>query len=543
MAKKREPRRQAAPVAAALEPRPAGAFFQVCLTVALLAAYAGFLAHPLELTTTDLGRYLKNGELFFQRGLIVDSNLFAYTTPDYPFVNHSWGSAAIYYLVERSLGFSGLSWFFLLVSVTTLWMFLRLAVRNGSFALGAVCAVMVMPILITRHEIRPEMFSYLMSGLFLNLLWAYRQGHRDARWLMILPLLQLVWVNLHIYFFIGMLLVGIFLLQSLIDLAAQSSSGTSSRWHPWKVLTAVALATFAASCINPAGLRGALYPLFIFQGYGFPVIENYSVPAILQAGFEFLPLTFFLIIIGVLFLSWLYVIIKDRSRFSLSNFVLSLFFAALAWWMIRNFVIFAFFALPLTAANFCTMARAQSWRWLNSPLGTVATVSGVAVLLVLINPAFFFAGGRGTFGIGLKEGNLAALEFFRSEHLKGPIFNTFDVGGYLTYGLYPRERVYVDNRPEAYPATFFSEEYFPLLVNEEKWRSHLVTDKFNIIVVNPSGHSAAAENFVIRRMLDPDWAAVFFDKEVLILARRFGVNQAVIAKYELPREAVLQKTE
>ena len=543
MAKKRDARRQGAPVAAAVESRPAGAFFQVCLTVALLGVYAGFLAHPLELTTTDLGRYLKNGELFFQRGLIADSNLFAYTTPDHPFVNHSWGSGAIYYLVERALGFPGLSLFFLLVSVTTLWVFFRLAVRYGSFALGAIGAVIVMPILITRHEIRPEMFSYLMSGLFLNFLWAYRQGHRDARWLMILPLLQLVWVNLHIYFFIGMLLVGVFLLQSLTDLAAQSSPHASSQRPPWKVLTAVAVATFAASCINPAGLRGAVYPLFIFQGYGFPIIENYSVPAILQAGFEFLPLTFFLIIIALLLLSWLYVIVKDRSRFPVGNFVLSVFFAALAWWTIRNFVIFAFFALPLTAANFSALARARSWRWLNSSLGTMAAVSGVAVILLLINPPFFFAGGRGAFGIGLKESNLAALEFFRREHLQGPIFNTFDVGSYLTYGLYPGERVYVDNRPEAYPATFFSEDYFPLLVNEEKWRSHLVTNKFNVIVVNPSGHSAAAENFVIRRMLDPDWAAVFFDKEVLILARRFGANQTVIGKYELPREAVLQRAE
>ena len=168
MAKKRSARRQAAPVAAAVEPRPLGALFQVCLTVALLAVYAGFLAHPVDLTTSDLGRYLKNGELFFQRGLIAGTNLFAYTTPDHPFVNHSWGSGAIYYLVERTLGFAGLSLFFLAVSVTTLWIFFRLAVRYGSFALGAVCTVIVMPILITRSEIRPEMFSYLMSGLFLK---------------------------------------------------------------------------------------------------------------------------------------------------------------------------------------------------------------------------------------------------------------------------------------------------------------------------------------------------------------------------------------
>ncbi|MGZ8531754.1 MAG: hypothetical protein ACXW6J_14220, partial [Candidatus Binatia bacterium] len=73
--------------------------------------------------------------------------------------------------------------------------------------------------------------------------------------------------------------------------------------------------------------------------------------------------------------------------------------------------------------------------------------------------------------------------------------------------------------------------------------SHLAAHKFNSIVINPGGHSAAAENFVIQRMLDPDWAAVFFDKEILILARRFGPNQPVIAKHELPREAVLQKAE
>jgi hypothetical protein len=543
MAKKRSARRRAAPLAAAVEPRPIGALLQVCLTVALLAVYTGFLAHPVDLTTADLGRYLKNGELFFHSGFIADTNLFAYTTPDHPFVNHSWGSGAIYFLVERTLGFAGLSLFFLAVSVATLWIFFRLAVRHGSFALGAVGTVVVMPILITRYEIRPEMFSYLLSGLFLTLLWDYRQGYRGARWLMILPLLQLVWVNLHIYFFIGMFLVGVFLLQSLIDLAAQSSPRASSPGQPWKVLTAVAAATFAASCINPAGSRGAVYPLFIFQGYGFPVMENYSVPAILQAGYQFLPLTFFLVILGLLCLSWLYVIIKDRSSVSISNFVLTLFFAALAWWTIRNFAIFAFFALPLTAANFSGMVRAQSSRWLNSSFGTLATVGGAAVLLVLINPAYFFAGGRGVFGIGLKEGNLAALEFIRRERLQGPIFNTFDLGSYLTYGLYPRERVYVDNRPEAYPATFFSEEYFSLLVDEEKWRSHLAANQFNSIVINPGGHSAAAENFVIKRMLDPDWAAVFFDKEILILARRFGTNQPVIAKYELPPEAVLQKAE
>ena len=447
----------------------------------------------------------------------------------------------IFYLIERALGFPGLSLSFIAVSATTLWLFLRLAARYGSFALAVLLTLAVIPVLITRHEIRPEMFSYLLSGLFLHLLWDYRQGRRGRGWLFVLPLLQLLWVNLHIYFFIGVLMVGTFLCQSLIDLAAKNSPEARSHGAPCKVLATVLLATSAASCINPAGVRGAIYPLLVFQGYEFPVIENYSVPAILGAGFKFLPLVYFLIVFAVLCFSWLYVFVKDRSNLSVSHFFLTLFFSAMAWWTIRNFAMFAFVALSLAAVNLGKAA--QSLRLLTSSLGIAVAAGAVGVLLVLINPIYFFGGGRGGFGIGLKEGNLAALEFLRQENLRGPIFNNFDVGGYLIYGLYPRERVFVDNRPEAYPASFFAEDYFPLLVNDEKWRGSLNAHRFNAIVISHRGRSAAGENFIVRRMLDPDWAAVFFDKDILILARRYGPNQPVIARYELPRESVLEKAD
>jgi len=543
MAKKRSVRRQAAPAPVKVEPQPPGMAFEICLTLALLGIYVGFLAHPIDLTGSDLGRYLKNGELFFQSGSIPSTNLFAYTTPDHPFVNHSWGSGVIYFLIERAAGFPALSLFFIAVSGATLWLFLQLAKRYGSFAWAVLMTLMVMPVLITRYEIRPEMFSYLLSGCFLHLLWDFREGRRGRGWLYLLPLLQLLWVNLHIYFFIGILMVGAFLVDSLVALAGKRSPQKTMRGSQWKTLLAILLANLAASCVNPAGARGAAYPLFIFQGYEFPVIENYSVPGILNAGFQFLPLTFFLSIFGVHWLSWLLVFIKDRASFSISGFLLALFFSALAWWTIRNMAMFAFFALPLTAANLANAWRGRSPRWFASLPGIAAAAAAVALLLVLINPRYFFGGGRGAFGIGLEAGNLAALEFLRSERLRGPIFNNFDVGGYLIYGLYPGERVYVDNRPEAYPATFFAEHYFSLLVNDDQWRRTMAAQGFNAIVINTRGRSAAAENFVIQRMLDADWAPVFFDNGILILARRFGVNQPVVAKRELPREAVLQKSD
>ena len=543
MATKRFARRQAAPAPAAIEARASSAFFRVCVTVALLAIYVGFLAHPIDLTISDLGRHLKNGELFFHGLFIADSNLFSYAYADFPFVNHHWGSGVILYLVERAGGFAGLSVAFLALSAATLWIYFSLAARYGSFASAVLLALVVMPVLITRYEIRPELFSYLLGGLYLHLLWDYREGRRGYGWLLVLPFMQILWVNLHIYFFIGIVLVACFFIEALIGQFNSKPPRTRPKGNSWKSLAALLLGTLVASCVNPAGLRGALYPLFIFQGYEFPVIENYSVPGILKAGFQLLPLTYFIIILAVLSFSWLYVGVKDRARCSLANLFLSLFFAAMAWLTIRNFAIFAFFALPLTAANLDGPLRGQSARWLNSSSKIIVAAGALALVLLLVNPAYFFGGGRGAFGIGLKAGNLAAAEFMRRENLRGPIFNSYDVGGYLIYALYPRERVYVDNRPEAYPAAFFADDYFSLLVNETQWRSALAKHGFNAIVFNPAGRSAAAENFVVQRMLETEWAAVFFDKDILILARRFGANQPLIAEHELPRDAVLQKAE
>ena len=56
---------------------------------------------------------------------------------------------------------------------------------------------------------------------------------------------------------------------------------------------------------------------------------------------------------------------------------------------------------------------------------------------------------------GLARGVQGSAKFFQNEGLKGPVFNNFDVGSYLIFYLFPEERPFVDNRPEAYPVEFF----------------------------------------------------------------------------------------
>jgi len=396
-----------------------------------------------------------------------------------------------------------------------------------------------MPILITRHEIRPEAFTYLLSALFLQILWGYKQRKLGFRVLYFLPLLQILWVNLHIYFFIGIILVGVFLFESVVMLFTDNSPDLRSRS---KQLAVILLLTLLAACVNPAGVSGALYPLFILQGYEFPVIENYSVTAVLRAGFNFLPLTYFLIILGSLGLSWVYVFTRDRSRVSYANLLLSVMVAAMAWLSIRNFGLFAFFALALAAANIDKTFAGDEARAFWTAGRTAFALAVIAILLFLISPVYFLGGGRGAMGTGLKEGSQASGEFVLRENLRGPIFNNFDIGGYLIYYLYPKERVFVDNRPEAYPAAFFRNEYFPLLQSEDHWIRRSPEFGFNVIVFNHRDRSVTSEQFIVRRVLDPAWAPVFFDRDIIILLKRYGSNHSTIEKHELSKEQVLSQS-
>src|SRR5262247_2615875 len=101
--------------------------FRILVTALLLLVYGFYLAHQANLTVGDLGRHLKNGQLFIQNGLISKVNLYSYAYPDYPFINHHWGSGVVFYVIERLGGFSGLSVAFIGISMVTFLIFINVA--------------------------------------------------------------------------------------------------------------------------------------------------------------------------------------------------------------------------------------------------------------------------------------------------------------------------------------------------------------------------------------------------------------------------------
>ena len=88
--------------------------------------------------------------------------------------------------------------------------------------------------------------------------------------------------------------------------------------------------------------------------------------------------------------------------------------------------------------------------------------------------------------------------------------------------------MFVDNRPEAYPPDFFRQTYIPMQSNENVWKKNCERFGFQAVYFYRHDFTRRAQQFLERRLKDPEWALVFADNYALIFAKRGGINQAAI---------------
>ena len=509
----------------------------VCLTILVLASYALFLGHKIDLSISDLGRHLQNGRMVLVERTIPATNFYSYTEPAFPAPNHHWGSGAFFFLVWQIGGFNALHLFFIALSLATLLIFFLIAARSVGYAPASVLALIALPLLAERTEIRPEVFSYLLCGLFFSMLIRWRET-RDWRLLAALPLLEILWVNLHIYFFLGPALIGAFLVENLLRawLKAERSSAAlapTPKSLVWGLAAALGI-TAAATLLNPFGIHGALAPLTIFENYGYRIAENQSVWFV-EGILRNPNYTIFKIAFGLLATAFIGRLFLQKKSISWAYILIAIAMSIVAWLAIRNFALFGFFFIPLAAhalaplkTHYLKHARAYA--------------AGAATAIALLMAPALFGQWQKYFpywrerGIGLETGNDAAADFFRAQKLTGPIFNNYDIGGYLIFHLFPAERVFVDNRPEAYSVPFFTETYIPMQEDDTRWQKELAKRDFNVIFFSWRDATPWAQKFLVARIQDPLWAPVFADRHVLILLKRIDKNKAVIERFELPAE-------
>lgn len=520
--------------------------------------------------TADLGRHLRNGEIFAKLGLnapILNLNHYSYTHSDFPFINHHWLAGWFYYIIESRYGFSGLSILQMVLTVSTFCLFLvcaSVSLEQAPPSLGphqglvsikslpsqatfgfltiAVLAWICFPLVLSRTEVRPEAFSYFLCAVVLRLCLAARDRGSSA-YLVPLPVIMMIWANVHIYFFCGFLIYGAFLVEDFL------APLNPSKGLPHRVLNYIkdrqsflllGLLSLLATGINPIGFELVLYPFKILEDYGYLIAENQSVAFFWRHSLKIEAMWsyYLLATLGLIGIFGCCLLGRAKQLLRAEVFI-GVCFCVMGFQAIRNFPLAGLSALPFLATLWTLLGKGSQGKkndyavWLQRAVIGFVFIFGTLLsgryLLSLIETQ------KSVFGMGLMSPELGGASFAKKIGLKGPFFNNYDIGGYLIYHFFPEERVFVDNRPEAYPSDFFKKTYVPMQESSVVWQENLKRYNFNAIYFYYLDMTPAAQIFLQERIKDPDWVPIYADQVALIMVRKTIANQPIIERYEMPK--------
>ena len=288
-----------------------------------------FYPIPLDILNSDIGRHLLLGKIIVSTGNVPTVNLLSYTYPDYPFINTHWFSQVIFYVWHSTFGFDGLIFLSVLLATATLSLVFIYSSRKFDIFTAILIALIYLQVISGRTQVRPELFSFLFLAIFIVILYKYREKY--TKWIFALIPLSLLWVNTHIYFFNGIVVLALFLIDALISKRGKYNSKS------FLTLFSVTIASGLVILWNPHFIKGALYPLFVLNEYAVPVRENISFFSALNSYNK--PSTiFFQIAVGILWIS----LLISKKRMTPIDFLLSAFFTFMGFFAIRNFPLFVF---------------------------------------------------------------------------------------------------------------------------------------------------------------------------------------------------------
>ncbi len=466
-----------------------------------------FLMTLRPIADPDFWWHLRTGQFIVQTHSIPHSDPFSYTKAGGPWITHEWLSELLIYGLFRLGGYGILIFTFsIIITGAFLLAYLRSPAETRPYVAGFVLllgAVSTAP----TWGVRPQMISLLLTSLFLFLLDLYRRSG-SLKFLIPLPLTMLIWVNIHAGYFLGLALVGIYIIGGLIDLLMIEFRKELKVEAAPTLKSILALCGTLGVCIlvtlaNPNGIQIIIYP---FQTLTSPsmqqLIQEWFSPDFHQAMWQPLALLI-LALIGAGMLS--------KKSISPINILLTLIFGYAALRSMRNVPFFAVAAIPVLSEQIGSLVRIRSDA--RAPRRLIQrTVPILLVCVVLVTGLRFVQVVQEQSKTEAENFPRAAVDWLLENKPTGNLFNSYNWGGYLIWRTYPEYRVYIDGRADVYGDTFIF-NYISIYNADPGWDDKLNNQTVQTVLVEPDAPLAN----MLRQ--SPAWHIAFEDKASTIFVR------------------------
>ncbi|MBI5635029.1 MAG: hypothetical protein HZA15_16290 [Nitrospirae bacterium] len=474
----------------------------------LLVVLGLLYTHPVY--DPDFWWHLRGGEWIWKNLSIPVADTFSFTTYNGTvspadeirtryILSQYWLSQPVFYLSWRWLGPLGVILLragLLLLSVFALFRFLIRKKTEFSVALS-LSALTGLHLAIFTGE-RPQLFSFLFSVLFLSGIEYLRAGEGEPktrqRLIFLLPLLTLVWANMHssamVAWIIGLPYLIYFLHRQLTDRQEQ---------RKWRNLTIIVGISLAITLLNPNTYHGFFLTFNLFQSKHLSMNTEFMSPFLQMKDMRLIYPSYLILLVVTAFM------IFSRHALLLHR-VLTVIFLGMSLTAMRFTPFFVLLA-PMLIGPGLQQAVSRSRRRVEIVLIILAAA---ACLLQLSQSRSELL----TQGVNHGDFPQQAVKFLKVNNPQGHMFNLFEWGGYLQWHL-PEKKTFIDSRAlrlavyEDYDAIIAPSPVRPL------WRDLLDTYRIDIILI-----SGVRSELVYMLLKDPDWEPVYADQISVIFLRK-----------------------
>jgi hypothetical protein len=556
-------------------------------SIAAVAAACGFalLLSVRLVNSTDLGYHLAYGEHFFATGQIVDTCPFIYTLSEgpplvrrdqvgpgcwrdsqgkYRFANANWLSQLVITLLYRGGGIAGMSLMVTACVAVLLALCLLMMRRLEAPWSAAAAGVLVMALAAQgRFAPRPEILGYAILVAQLYLLLAPLRGQRiiSIRAIAGLVVLQVLVVNVHSYFLLGLAMTLSVLADQLLRLAwwrlrrrAESSARQLAGRNAARLAIVLGVQT-AACLVNPWTWRLALLPvqtlIFLnkhditatkFPGPRHPwsaiaeftnTLGTMSLDTLSETDYA---------ILSVLLLAGAGCLAALASRRWGQAMILGG-MAAVALSMLRNAAPASFLIVPTALWALRPVGGRIAARLAPAKVQVVNLVAAAAVVLLSalwglgVVTGRFYVRDRSPerFGVGFSPlyFPLDAAQWLNENKPAGRMWTDFNLSSNLHYFTRPHREVPVLTNTWASPPDVIRMvlDYIAGLDFEE------MRQRYGIEIVALE-NGITAEPLVRALSGDPNWAIAYVSPCHIIFLRREGPNAQLIKRCEITRETL-----
>jgi hypothetical protein len=523
---------------------------ELMLAIAVGLIFAAlFLYLTVPVTDPDFWWHLASGKWILDHGALMSGDPFTIDSPfkreaadRYFVLKQYWLAQIIFYVTYVAAGLKGI--ILQTAAVFTLMFFVmyRLTRKTGIHQAVALIllylAVMVIVSEFGYIGARPQMWSSLFSVM---VIWILEELKDNRKWSYFgLPLLMVLWANMHGGFILGDIIIACYLVGGLVS---RSSTRT------FQIVTVTAL---LASGLNPNGfsvlssapLLGSILTAIHLPGFEH---QREAAESISEAKSIFQHTSLAGIIKGLPFFTAIFLLSLTsfigcyaRTRTIRTEYLLLFVLVLLmAFRSIRFIIFFTTIATYITAMNlngiFDSFPRVKTSRH--------AAVAVTLIIALLMSARLGMAGIRSSdlFSDTAFEGDYKqAADFVANSRIQGNIFNDYNAGGYLLWRLARTNRIFVDGRVlygelfDIFRSTV-DDPFAPVpnyILNYKR-----TLEFFNIDIVMIPGCDAVSGTLIrlVPALLDdPAWALVYVDQHALVFVRDSAKNDEIIRKFRRP---------